>query len=633
MRELPFPELEWLDGGIPASTRFGDVYYSAGGKAEAAHVFMAGIGAPETWAERRRFTVAETGFGTGLNFLCLWDLWRRTAPPGARLDYVAVEGFPMAADQMARAQADFPAISRELLAKLPPRRAGYHALSLDGGRVGLTLLYGEAAAMLAGLEARVDAWFLDGFAPAKNPDMWTPALLRQVARLTRPDGRIATFTAAGAVRRGLEAAGFAMEKRPGFGAKRECLAGRLRAAAKDPEAAPWFRPPEPAQPGARVAVVGAGIAGATAARALTRQGFDVTIFEAGAAPAAGASGTPAAVLQPRPYVTQDANGWFHAAAYRRAIQLYDGIDGTWLRRGLLVAGRDADDAARFRKLADAEWLDPDAARERTGLDVGLSGAWFADAGTLDTQRLCQGLSDGIEMRAGVVIDDLARLQGEGFNAVVLAAGPQVRDFQAALGLELYANRGQVSRAGPTAATAGQIAPVTYGGYLTPAGSGGHVIGSSFRRIDDPAGADWRTPRADDDTDNLALLAARLPGPAAGLTADGAAWTGLRATTTDRMPFVGALPDRAAYAADYADLRHGAKDRSFPPAKYRDGLYTLSGLGSRGFLTAPLAADILAAMLAGAPLPQPRPVLDALHPARFAIRHLKRRSRKARMGET
>jgi len=633
MREMPTPELEWLDDGTPASARFGDVYFSADGRAETEHVFLAGIGAPEVWAGRRRFTVAETGFGSGLNFLCLWDLWRRTAAPEARLNYVSVEGFPMEAAAMARANSAFPDLSSELLAKLPPRRAGYHVLSLDGGQVRLTLLYGEAVAMLAGLEARVDAWFLDGFAPAKNPDMWTEALFLEVARLTRPGGRLATFTAAGAVRRGLQAAGFDMQKRPGFGAKRECLSGQRQAAPVHDDAAPWFRAPEPLAPSARIAVVGAGIAGAAAARALAGQGFDVTIFEAGAGPASGASGTPAAVLQPRPIVSEDANGWFHAAAYRRAIQLYDGIDGAWLRRGLLVLGRDAEDAARYRKLPDGEWLDAEAARDRTGLDVGLEGAWFADAGTLDTGRICHGLSDGIEIRSGTAVGDLARLQGEGFDAVVLAAGHHVRDFRPALGLELFANRGQVTRARPSPSTAGQVAPLTYGGYLTPPDGGGHVIGSSFRRLDDPDAADWRASRARDDADNLALLAARLPGLAQGLEPTGEAWTGLRATTQDRMPFVGALPDRDAFAADYADLRHGAKDRAFPPATHHPGLFMLTGLGSRGFLTAPLAADILAATVAGAPVPQPIDVLHALNPARFLIRHLKRRPARARMGRT
>ncbi len=630
---MPGPELQWLDDGTPVSARFGDVYHSADGRAETEHVFLAGIGAPEAWAGRRRFTVAETGFGTGLNFLCLWDLWRRTAAPEARLDYVAVEGFPMDADAMARAHAGFPELSSELRAKLPPRRAGFHVLSLDGGRVRLTLLYGEAAAMLAGLEARVDAWFLDGFSPAKNPGMWTADLFHHVARLTRPGGRLATFTAAGAVRRGLQAAGFEMQKRPGYGAKRECLAGTREAAPIHADAQPWFRAPEPLEPAARVAVVGAGIAGATAARALTGQGFDVTIFEAGAGPASGASGTPAAVLQPRPYVSDDANGWFHAAAYRRAVQLYDGIDGAWLTRGLLVLGRDADDAARYRKLADGEWLDAEAARVRTGLDVGLPGEWFADAGTLDTGKICHALCDGIELRTGAAVSDLARLQGEGFGAVVLAAGHHVRDFQAALGLELFANRGQVTRARPSPSTAGQVAPVTYGGYLTPPDGGGHVIGSSFMRLDDPDAADWRALQASDDIDNLALLAARLPGLAQGLEPAGDAWTGLRATTQDRMPFVGALPDRDAYAADYADLRHGTRDREFAPARHHPGLYMLTGLGSRGFLTAPLAADILAAMVAGAPSPQPIDVLHALNPARFLIRHLKRRPARARMDRT
>ena len=260
----------WQDGAL-RSEAFGDVYFStAGGLAETRHVFLEGIGAPGCFAGRQRFVLGELGFGTGLNFLALWDLWRKSAPPAARLHVVSIEGYPLSTADMAAAHAAFSelaSLAAELRDRLPPAVAGFHRLRLDGGRVALTLLYGPVHGMLENLAGRVDAWFLDGFAPARNPEMWTPEIFRRIARLSAPGARLATFSAAGAVRRGLAEAGFAVEKRPGFGSKRECLAARFTGPMAPDEAPPWFAAPAPLAPGTRVAVVGTGIAGRAAARA------------------------------------------------------------------------------------------------------------------------------------------------------------------------------------------------------------------------------------------------------------------------------------------------------------------------------------------------------------------------------
>ena len=252
--------LDWRDG-VPCSADFGDIYFSPkGGLDEARHVFLDGIGGAGVWQGRPRFTVGELGFGTGLNVLALWNSWRRTAPADARLHVVSVEGFPLEPVDLADAHAGFPELAplaAELRAAYPRRVPGFHRLRLDGGRIALTLLFGPAAEMLEKLAARVDAWFLDGFAPRRNPAMWTDAVFRQVARLSAPGARVATFSAAGAVRRGLAAAGFAMAKRPGFAGKLECLAGRFDAALMDDGGAPWYAA-DPVRHGGSVGTAGTG---------------------------------------------------------------------------------------------------------------------------------------------------------------------------------------------------------------------------------------------------------------------------------------------------------------------------------------------------------------------------------------
>ena len=194
-------QLDWAQGQGPVSRRFGDVYFSAeDGLAETRHVFLGGCGLPEAWAGKGGFTIGETGFGSGLNFLAAWQSWRKTAPPGSRLHYVSVEGFPLSPADLKRVHEPWPELaelSQALLAVYPLPRPGFHRLLLDSGRVSLTLMLGEALNMLSSLEGRVDAWFLDGFAPSGNPDMWRPEVLDEIARLSAPDARLASFTVAG----------------------------------------------------------------------------------------------------------------------------------------------------------------------------------------------------------------------------------------------------------------------------------------------------------------------------------------------------------------------------------------------------------------------------------------------------
>ncbi|WP_101068989.1 tRNA (5-methylaminomethyl-2-thiouridine)(34)-methyltransferase MnmD [Roseovarius salinarum] len=227
MHDQQAAEIEWRAGGVPVSRRFDDPYYSLeDGLAEARHVFLSGNGLPGRF--RAGFHIAELGFGTGLNMLAALDLWRR-AGPGGTLHYTAFEMHPLGVDEMRRALAAFPDLA-DVAAELAPH-CGMGACEIALDDVAFTLVEGDARATLPAWEGRADAWFLDGFAPARNPELWEPALLVQVARHTVPDGTAATYTAAGAVRRGLAEAGFAVTRAPGFGRKRHMTTARLERAA------------------------------------------------------------------------------------------------------------------------------------------------------------------------------------------------------------------------------------------------------------------------------------------------------------------------------------------------------------------------------------------------------------------
>lgn len=221
--------LKRTDDGTPFSERYGDVYHSsAGAHAQARHVFLAGNGLPERWRGRDHFTVLETGFGLGVNFLATWLAWREDPRRCSNLEFISVEKHPFSIADLTIAQATWPEfadVAAELRAQWPLLVPGEHRLCLAGGAVSLRLIFGDALIELPKLQVACDALYLDGFSPACNPELWSLELCQILARLSAPGATLATWTVAGHVRRALREAGFSVEKRPGFAGKRQMLAG------------------------------------------------------------------------------------------------------------------------------------------------------------------------------------------------------------------------------------------------------------------------------------------------------------------------------------------------------------------------------------------------------------------------
>ena len=223
--------LIFSDAGPPFSDAYGDVYYSAaGGHAQARHVFLGGNDLPARWQGRARFTILETGFGLGLNFLATWLAWQSDPQRCSQLHFVSVEKHPFLADDLVLAHAAWPELhlfSEELRSHWPPLLAGEHRLELADGRVILTLVFGDALEALTKINLTADAFYLDGFSPARNSDLWSPELCRSLARLANDGATLATWSVAGAVRQALREAQFAVKKRPGFAGKRQMLVGHV----------------------------------------------------------------------------------------------------------------------------------------------------------------------------------------------------------------------------------------------------------------------------------------------------------------------------------------------------------------------------------------------------------------------
>jgi tRNA 5-methylaminomethyl-2-thiouridine biosynthesis bifunctional protein len=286
--------VQWLPDGIPHNPRFNDRYRGdgddgRGGILQARHVFLGGCDLPGAWRDAPRWTLLETGFGLGLNFLATWQAWRADPLAPRLLHYVAIEAWPPTADDLQRGAAPYPELAplaHELAARWAGLLPGFHRLAFEGGRVQLTLCIGEVRAMLRELRFEADSVYLDGFTPALNPDMWDPHTLKAVSHLCRRGTRVATWTIARSVRDGLAQHGFIVEKAAGLPPKRDCLR-----ATWDPPWTPRRPEPAPVAPWAggdrRALVIGAGLAGASAAYSLAQRGWQVTVLDRAGTPAAG----------------------------------------------------------------------------------------------------------------------------------------------------------------------------------------------------------------------------------------------------------------------------------------------------------------------------------------------------------
>jgi tRNA 5-methylaminomethyl-2-thiouridine biosynthesis bifunctional protein len=652
-------DLEWLDGQ-PRSRRFGDVYFAReSGRDETAHVFLAGNGLPERWAAlapHGRFTIGETGFGTALGFVCAWALWNEVAPPDARLDFVSVERYPLGRTELTQALALWPALAPQrtaLLSAWEDFAPGWHRLEFDSGRIALTLLVGDAARVLPRLDAKIDAWFLDGFSPARNPDMWATSVLAEVARLARPGATFATYTVAGEVRRGLEDAGFEVRKTPGFGRKREMLCGVRRTGTASAWRAPWFVRPAPSTE-RRAIVIGAGLAGAATAGALAARDWDVTVVDRRATVAAEASGNHQAVLYAHPSPHPTALNELALTGLQHARRLLDRVLASsadaYSRCGVLQLAFDPAEALRQARVAalglPASLLEPlDRARasERAGVEVPEGGLFFPRAGWARPRALCDALLSGRNLRLalGTSASGVVRtganwtvLAGERVVAtapvVVLAASGEVASFAPARHLPLRAIRGQITLVPATEASRALQTVLCGAGYIAPARSGLHSLGATHRFRD--TGIDVR---ADEHVENLTRLRALSPALHAALGAERlapaalAGRAGLRCSSPDYLPIIGPVVDAAEFASTYVQLSRDATLELDTPAPWLDGLYVSTAHGSRGLISAPIAGELLAAYLDGGPVPLPASVVDSLHPNRFLLRALIRRGAGSR----
>jgi tRNA 5-methylaminomethyl-2-thiouridine biosynthesis bifunctional protein len=591
-------QLAFAADGTPFSPAYDDIYHSAdGGLEQARHVFLGGNNLPAAWRARERFVICETGFGLGLNFLATWQAWRDDPQRSQHLHFVSVEKLPFRREDLARLHLRWPEladVSAALVRDWPLPVPGLHRLHFDDDRVTLTLALGDALELLPNMQVGADALYLDGFSPAKNPELWSHKLVAALAKLAAPGATCATWSVAGSVKEHLAKAGFDVAKRPGFGAKREMLVGRTAGERSSSTAVDR-----------RVVVIGAGAAGASAANRLAARGYEVTVIERAAQPGEGASGNKAGVFRPLPSLDDAKLSRLLRACFlygRRHIAKLSGV--RFGITGALQLARDAKHEDIQRRVVETQaapaelvrFVDRDEAAQLAGWPVAIGGWWFETAGWINPPSLCRANLSAIAVRYGVSVERIEK-SAQGFWQLLDADGELIAEAPIVVlangidaprlvpGPPIRIGRGLVSHLPEDAVPPFNIV-ATRNGYVTPAVDGIHCAGATLNADDTEPNA-----RLADHIENLQRLHAILPDYAKNLDpAKLKGRVGFRPMSPDRLPIVGALAE--------------------------PGLWTINGFGARGLVWASLCGELLAAQITGEPLPVEQDLALALDPGRF-----------------
>lgn len=589
------------------SRDFGDIYFSVeDGLAETDLVFIEGNDLIARMKAEKHLVVAETGFGTGLNFLALLRHWKRLGEDAPDLHFISTEIAPLPHALIRDVLSAIPEIAADvemLVEALPPHWPGRHRRHFFGGKVTLDLLYGDSVMMLNRSQFYADAWFLDGFAPAKNPEMWQEALYEAMAAHSRVGASVASFTAAGDVRRGLEAAGFEIERLSGFGHKRHRIVGKIKAGQKRREVVTRLD---------KVVVIGAGVAGASIAAGLMRAGIAPVVIGKGEGAHDGASGNIAAVQSPRMTATDSFAGQLSMTAYGYARWVSRQVGASLNERAVIYGWNERETIRQgkiltqglpesFIKRGDAE-----AMRAATGFESSIEGLIFDKGGAVDPRVLTRGLMAGAETIFGKTVAGLARdeagwqisFEDGGMmraDHVVLAGGSGL----AALTKDWPQNGPRIGHDPllPFQVTAGRVshlpqgatkinAAMSFGGYLAQARDGAIALGASFdKNIND----DLSINKAMHE-DNYALLPEELQQNIAPPSDE---WTG-------RMSYRLASPDRQPVAGLLGD-----------------GMAIVTALGARGMVTGPILGEYVAALMLDRPSPLDLGMASVVDPYRFS----------------
>lgn len=675
--------VRWSSNGLPISEEFDDFYFSKkDGLTESRYIYLEHNHLPERWqalTQQDQFVIAETGFGTGLNFLVSWQLWREKACKGAKLHYISIEKHPLSREDLRRCLALWPELSdlsQQLLDQYPLYLSqGFHRLNFDLGQLQLTLIIDDVNAALEQLlssthpahqqpQRAIDAWFLDGFAPAKNPQMWQPELFQILHKLSHGKTTFATFSAARIVRDGLINNGFSVSKHPGFGSKREMLNGTIKQPYQLPSTEKYptsrFNSDHPlawpladstqAKPSAkcgkaRVVVIGGGLAGCHIANSLARRDYSVTLIERHSALAQEGSGNPQGVVYAKLSHKPETLGDFNLTALQYALRHYQFAwqqDNTLMGQqcGVLQVAQTIKEQQLQQQVHESmgsnqllQSVDPKTASAIAGCHINNPALFFPQAGWLNPAMICAELTqhsniDLMYNQQPLLLNRLENswqlLDSESSviieaDTVIVATANDLKNISQCQHIPCKPVRGQISQLRQDTHQIPDINTVLCAeGYISPSMDKQFCFGASFdihNQTLDITAADHQQ--------NLDRLRTQFPGLINDKInpSDCTGRTALRCTTPDYLPLLGPVPIYDEFLERFKLLRKNAKSNIAHTGSYYPNLYISAGYGSRGLAYTPLCAEILAAQINNEPIPVSRTMHTALNPARFIIRNL------------
>jgi tRNA 5-methylaminomethyl-2-thiouridine biosynthesis bifunctional protein len=664
-------DITFQNDGSPYSPLFGDIYFDTSqGINQSEYVFIKGNDIQKRLANcANKFVIAETGFGTGLNFLLTLQIFQHLQQAESieraknkSLHFISVEKYPLSKAQLIQSLKILPQLSeysQQLIEQYPDSPKENVTLSFFNGAVTLQLIFSDATQGLSTLaqqqhghctghnKGMVDAWFLDGFSPAKNPAMWQTELFQEITRLSKEQATLATFTVSGKVKRQLIKAGFRVEKLSSSGKKNEMLTGIFQ---HNPHSGKGYQQRPTINKPQHVSIIGGGIASACAAYALTKSGVKVTVYCQDFSIAQGASSNNIGALYPLIHQQADDISLFYQRAFEQAVDCYKAIaeqgfsyDHDWC--GLLEISYKPALELRQQHIANSNvWpenlihsVDKEQASKLASIPLEHGGLFFPKAGWIAPAQLVKQVfkaaesTNRLRIETGYKINKISQQTDgqwllhsttESFktNVLIYCGGAQGIPLNIIKQLPLTSVRGQVTSMASNEKVAALSTVICHKGYLTPKNNNLHCIGATFQKNNFDI-----TAKVEEDEYNLNMLEKCLPDLAGFKDSDiVSSKARLRCMTPDHMPMVGAMPDIEAHKQQFAHLSKDKRWRYDQPAPVINNLYMMTGLGARGLCTAPLLADILTADICGTPYPLDNEQLFNLAPNRFVIRDIIRR---------
>lgn len=609
--------------GVAYSDEFEDTYFSVDDPlGESRYVFAQAV--DEIWNTKERFIIAEAGFGAGINLLSVFEKFKNS---GKFLSYVAIEANPICKQDLKQIYQNLgvdESCYAELLANYPPLIMGFHRINFTNSNITLDLCFGDIDEVLDELDFRADIWFMDGFAPSKNPDMWSERVFSKIANLTQTEGILRTYSSASLVKKALLANGFEVWLKKGFGKKREMIVAKFKNQAKT-QKNPWFsRYDEGAIKEPKTAlIIGGGVAGCVSAYKLHRLGVDVVIAEKEPDIATNGSKNHCGILMPLITKPQVLLGRMHMNAFLQAVRFYKSTmsDDECEFCGAIDYAHDEKLLERFR--AWSEFDTQNGVFELKFDDLPYASAFIKDGARARPRLMCKRASGGIKTLLGCEFVGYETLPDGKISAkfkdgkeitadiLILALGSDSMEFFSHFSIPLSSVRGQVTHIEPIL----QTKPFSAKGYVCPGVDGVQVVGATYDR-----NLKFDEPKSSDDERNLADVSEFLQGYSPKILSSN---VGYRSYSADRFPIISRLHDEKFYKESYKSLFWTKHKGENLVAKYASNVYVSTAHGSRGLCTAVLGAELICDLVFNRPLCIEKSLFNELHSARFLIRKLKK----------